>query len=81
MKISVTRKDIEKGIKENSKQCAIALAVRRASRSKNVSVGIIAIYINKKHYSLPDEAYDFMCAFDKGKLVKPLTFETKRKVK
>lgn len=82
MKIVVSKEDIEKGRKQDGSRCPIAIATRRATGLKGITVGfeeikrevkgkkVIFHYLNKK-------ARNFVVDFDDNegrKLVKPFSF-------
>jgi hypothetical protein len=78
MLINVSQTDIKKGRKEDSKSCAIALALKRTFGSRvKVDVQPYAVNINKTEYSLPVSARDFVRDFDQlaKREVKPFSFE------
>ena len=74
MKISVLQKHIDAGIKGNCVKDPIALAVRDAGLDP-VWVGPTFIEWGNKSAPTPDEALEFMKAFDNDRLVYPFTFE------
>jgi hypothetical protein len=81
MRIRVTRRDIEDGVQGNSFHCAVARAVRRALRAREVWVREIIIVTKpgaKDTYVTPSEALDFIERFDSAMLEfespKPFTF-------
>jgi hypothetical protein len=81
--ISVTADDIAQGKQRDCRRCPIACAVRRAFPHAVVDVDEADINIWKsgliaetfREYVLPDEAREFISAFDAGESVKPFTFE------
>ena len=85
MKIEVTQKDIDKGLKLTCYYCPIALAFKRKVKSEiRCSV---AVKTKKVHYfygkswvsyDLPKEATKFIQRFDNDEPVKPFTFEIKK---
>lgn len=68
--IKVTQEDIDNGIPESSRSCPIALAVKRQFPDwdyVNVASYIEAFATNgMRRFSLPDEAVNFIAAFDEG---------------
>lgn len=93
LKVNVTCKHIEAGIKLNVGKCPIALALIEAFRAlddKNnarwISVIVdsseVTIERDKRLdeiWALPDSASRFISRFDAGKPVKPFTFSMKRR--
>lgn len=85
IKITVTKTDIKNGKPGNTILCPIALAVKRATRCKDISVGGTRIMIfndRVKHgtgniLSMPQKATDFIDAFDWSEPVKPFSFVAK----
>lgn len=85
MIINVTQEHIAKGLKGNSCQCPVALALNEAFEGKYVaSVGALTadLYIKKDRLfvlerlaSLPQEATNFIMRFDKEKFVQPFSFD------
>jgi hypothetical protein len=86
MKIVVSKEDIEKGRKQDGSRCPIAIATRRATGLKGITVGIGEIKREVKgkkvifHY-LNKKARNFVVDFDDTwgdgggrKLVKPFSF-------
>lgn len=76
MKIKVTTKHIEYGIRRSIYQCPVALAVRDAI-GKRISVAAWPddIRVGSELYPTPDEARKLMEMFDEGMTVMPFTFE------
>lgn len=74
MKIKVTQEHITKGQCWEPKCCPIALALIDVG-FKKVRVCIGRIEINRKFYSLPQEARKFMTSFDTNLNVQPFEFE------
>jgi hypothetical protein len=83
--IEVTAGDIARGIAEDCEKCPIALAARRLHPTARVHVGgelareIVTYWPGMSRYDMPDEAVDFVTAFDKGAPVAPFTFTASRK--
>jgi hypothetical protein len=72
--IEVTAADIAAGIPEMSFACPIALAAARLT-GEPVKVTDDAIRVGRSLYAdLPPEAAEFVCNFDDGVEVSPLTF-------
>lgn len=82
MKINVTEKDINKGKIDSPISCPIALATKRVVK-KDFKVDVdefyLELYNNDLSYRtrLPGKAIRFIKSFDKGKKVKPISFEIK----
>lgn len=85
MKITVTQKDIDKGLKSTCYYCPIALAFKRKIKSE-IPCGVAVNAKNVHHfhgkswerYNLPKEAKKFIQKFDNDQPVKPFTFEIKK---
>ena len=83
MRISVTQRDIDRGEQYSPQDCPIARAARRHFR--DVSVVWDALLATGQlrpgpsplagWFELPDEAKEFIRAFDDGEDVHPFTFE------
>lgn len=83
MKVKVTRKHIDNGLRQNKSACPIALAIREIThRSPVVGAGEVLVRRRNNrrektwYYNLPSSAIDFICRFDKyGPVaVRPFTF-------
>lgn len=81
MKISVTQKHIDRGIRENMRSCPIALAIRERIGAE-VSVGANYAHCPGKGvwWMLPIKINDFIREFDRGIEVKPFTFLTSKEI-
>jgi hypothetical protein len=91
MDISVTKDDINKGVRRETYHCPIALAVRRKFKDA-LSVRVdacfwrdkycVSIVINTKKgfksYRAGDKAFNFIRAFDVGKKVSPIRLRLDR---
>ena len=77
--IKVTKEDIRKGKPGIASSCPIAKALRRATRAREVVVGLSTCKWKKKgvwfSYSVLGEVQNFIGAFDGGWRVKPFSFE------
>lgn len=62
MLLTITREDIEAGVRRDDKYCPFALACKRA--------GVLAC-----SYEYPEILFDFQQRFDNGEPVSPITFE------
>jgi nitrate/TMAO reductase-like tetraheme cytochrome c subunit len=88
MKIIVTQKDIDKGLKSSCYECPIAHAFKRKLKNK-VPCGVAVNAENVYHfdgksldkYNLPKEAKKFIQRFDNDQPVKPFTFEIEKDLK
>jgi hypothetical protein len=85
MKIIVTQKDIDKGLKSSCYECPIAHAFKRKVKNRirySFAVNSESIeYVTKDlwcSYALPKEAKRFIQRFDRDQPVKPFTFETQK---
>ena len=73
-KITVTRRDIERGKKGSPNSCPVALAVKRLGH-KNVGVGLCSISWSGMPVAIMSmTAQYFIERFDSGKPVKPFSF-------
>jgi nitrate/TMAO reductase-like tetraheme cytochrome c subunit len=88
MKITVTQKDIDKGLKSSCYECPIAHALKRKVKNKiryGFAVNADFIDLTKDNkwwiYALPKKAQTFIKRFDDGKPVKPFTFEIEKDLK
>jgi len=88
MKIIVTQKDIDKGLKSTCYYCPVALAFKRKIKSEiPCGVAVNAKNIHHFHgkswdrYNLPKEAKKFIQRFDNDQSVKPFSFEIKKDLK
>jgi hypothetical protein len=85
MKIKVTQKDIDKGLRSSCYYCPIAHAFKRAVKN-NIRYGccIGSNYIvhcpdgKWNRYELPKEARKFIKRFDHCQPVEPFSFEIKK---
>ena len=90
LSVKVTRKHINKGMRYNSQCCPIALALKEQIKLNDkeywlvvgdeasvcIKTGKISYSIKRiKQYYLPLAAQIFINTFDRGKSVKPITFE------
>lgn len=74
--LKVGAKDIENGIREDPRNCPIAIAVRKKFKifdEDDVSVAW-SVRIKDTRYSLTNRANIFVGMFDTGKKVKPTSF-------
>lgn len=74
MKINVTQRDIEKGLREDPNSCPVARAIKRRG-FEDVSVKTQVIWIGCRKYNPPEIVEDFIERFDKGDTVQPFKFE------
>lgn len=82
MRIEVTQEDINNGRRKSCNACPVALAVKRATQAREVSiheqVGYFAASSFVTHmdvFDLPSEAIEFIDNFDYGNSVRPFAFE------
>ena len=77
--IKVTKTDIKLGKRENRSSCPIARATRRVTKQRHVGVDECEMTWGSQYRlwaaELPREAQKFIRAFDKGKPVKPFSFQ------
>jgi len=85
MKITVTQKDIDKGLKSSCYECPIAHAFKRKVKNQiryGFAVNSASIeYLTEDmwhRYALPKEAKQFIQRFDCDQPVKPFTFEVQK---
>lgn len=77
IKIEVTAKDIVDGCPQDGEYCPIALAAARAGL-QSVFVDEDGLYADGFEGLLPDDAVDFIRAFDQYEAVEPITFEIEK---
>lgn len=75
MIIAVTQEDIESGQAYHCTFCPVALAVHRLFPEKKVMVTKWFVWLNESQCELPDCAVNWVCDFDMGRPVQPITFE------
>lgn len=82
MKVSVTQKHIDQGVKGSTTHDPVALAMKDAGA---IRVWVSPVYLgwtdaNRKTYSVPtpDEVLRFMKVFDNGAYVQPFEFEVRQ---
>lgn len=76
MKIQVILDDILNGKRHSGENCPIAIAVKRASKCKNVDVGYGGIWVGLNYFQFNSSAVlDFVYNFDFNYGVSPLEFE------
>jgi hypothetical protein len=76
--VSVTAEDIGRGRKMDEDWCPVALAAKRAVPSWETGMCVFAYFINIEGFfqiALPQQARDFIIAFDRYDPVEPLEFE------
>jgi hypothetical protein len=85
MKIKVTQKDIDKGIRSSYYYCPIAHAFKRAVKNNNeLDCCVASSYIvyrpddKRNRYKLPKKARKFIEHFDNYRPVEPFSFEIKK---
>lgn len=77
MKITVTMKDIQRGMPEAEYSCPIALAVKRRTHKEARVLGSDSIRAGKTQYYGPRKIDTFIERFDVGMRVRPFSFEMK----
>lgn len=77
MKIAVTQEHIDKGDRQNCRECPVALAAKEALKTSAVEVLYHSMVVQGHRYTLPTEAAVFVSAFDdRGReSVKPFKFD------
>lgn len=84
MRIVITQKDIDNGLRGEGRACPIALSLKRRIHGVDFAVITRDIRFQPKHYSvyqnvayvpLPQKAVEFIRMFDEGAFVKPMFFE------
>lgn len=79
IKVTVTKEDIRRGIREDPESCPIARAVRRATGRRFVAVDeAITFDSTREVYNLTPQADQFINDFDRGDNVKPFKFTSER---
>lgn len=75
MRIEVTKEDIDLGTRRNPCECPVARAIVRAA-GERCSVGAYTVGFERWRWALlPDDARDFIAAFDFGCSVSPFSFD------
>ena len=76
MKITVTKKDIQNGRRENPWFCPIARAIKRQCKltGSRVSIGARSAAVDYVNLDIPKSAQKFIDNFDNKKSVKPFSF-------
>lgn len=76
-KINVTKSDIKNGKAGSCKKCPVALAVRRAFKSRKQMVRVFGsdIRVGNRAYIAPDNVDEFVIAFDDRRTVAPFSFK------
>ena len=76
MKINVTKRDIECGVRWDSEKCPVARAARRMQDDARVSNYILCYgpESRQRRVELPGVAREFIGRFDAGKEVEPFSF-------
>lgn len=78
MKIEVTSEDISEGYSGSYSHCPVALAMKRACKRDDLSVGINCWWYEGEHIGryLPYNVRKFILYFDRGnRRVEPFAFE------
>ena len=84
--VEVTADDIAHGKPGRCSSCPIALGVIRSGiGATDIAVGLETCWVSMAHdehltgYEMPDEALDFIDAFDNGRPVAPFSFSMERR--
>ena len=72
-KIQITQEDIDKGVRRNASNCAIAVGLKQEF-AYNISVTDV-IRIGNDPYQATPEVIRWFRNFDRGRPVKPITIE------
>lgn len=75
MKFTMTKEDIEKGIRCDSFRCPVARAIRRKVKAGRVRVMTNLIIIRRREFPTPKKISDWIYDFDRNRKVRPITFE------
>ncbi len=78
MLVKITQEDIDQGDKYNPGWCPVALAVKRTTGNKDVSVGFW-VHVDGTIYRLANRISDWIYRFDQGGTVRPITFRLTRR--
>ena len=73
MKIQITQEDIDKGVRRNASNCAIAVGLKQEF-TYDISITDV-IRIGKDNFRATPEVVRWFGDFDKGRPVKPITIE------
>ncbi len=74
MRVNVTERDIQKGMRYDNTACPVALAIRRTLPDAMILTDAEGVNVNGKDYLLPPAAVRFALDFDLGNPVKPVVF-------
>ena len=79
LEVKVTQEHINRGIRANTNQCPIALALRdifqiKSPKYRDISVDSYTIKVYRVYFSITKRAKTFMNKFDQNQEVKPITF-------
>lgn len=74
MTINITQEDIKKGKKRDCATCPVALGMKRAGLYGAVYPAEYFDYVKRFYIRLPQEAINFIKAFDGDLLVEPFSF-------
>lgn len=72
--VKVTKADIENGVREESRYCPVALALRRTFKTRSISAGPGILDIREQCVWTPERVSCFIRDFDKSKPVKSFQF-------
>ena len=79
--VCVTQEDINKGIRENTEKCPVALAIKRVCGQGryvevlNPNVEIDEFTEHSDYYVLPPSIEEYINSFDNGGVVEPIEFD------
>lgn len=73
--VEVLQRDINRGVRNCSERCAIAVALRRASKDRHACVGSTDVRYKRLDVMLPSEAVAWVKLYDSDQPVEPFTFE------
>lgn len=81
-RITVTNLDIRKGVKDNTKSCAVARAVKRTTKGDVMVTGAGDIYVDETRYAVANttdgDIAEWISRFDQGMFVEPFQFDLVR---
>lgn len=76
--INITRAHIRDGVRGSECNCPIALALKDALITNNVSVSGSGIYVNGTKFEVDKNDLKFIDRFDRGQRVRPYSFSLNR---
>lgn len=78
IKINVTKEHIRRGVRRSMCDCPIALALKEALLTKDVSVTSSQMIVNHLMFMTDLADARFIKGFDEGKTVRPYSFSLRR---